>query len=111
MKQFIYLCGMMLITMNIMAQIDPYDRNWDTIVLDDFSTPGRTWVSWSFMSSDQQWMAYPGHGVTHGKELMVYQYNQCHFNTNDSVMELVSEFDYSNDIPAHQYELPAWMKP
>ena len=37
MKKFIYLCGMMLITINIMAQIDPYDRNWDTVFFDDFS--------------------------------------------------------------------------
>ena len=36
MKKFLYLCGMMLLCMNVMAQIDPYDRNWDTIVFDDF---------------------------------------------------------------------------
>jgi hypothetical protein len=39
MKKIIYLCAMMLLCLNMMAQIDPYDKNWDTIVFDDFSTP------------------------------------------------------------------------
>ena len=109
MKKFVYLCCMMLLNMNIMAQIDPYDRNWDTVVFDDFSIPGRTWTPWSFMSSDQQWRAYPGFGVTNGKELQVYQFNNCVFN--DTVMEIVSIFDEGNDIPNHSYYLPSWMKP
>lgn len=112
MKKFLYLCGMMLISLNMMAQIDPYDRNWDTIVYDDFSTPGRFWHYWSFRSNDGVWRAYPGTGVTHGDdELMVYQYNQCHFNDNDQVMELVADYDTANLIPSHSYSLPSWMKP
>lgn len=109
MKKFIYLCGMMLLCLNVMAQIDPYDKNWDTIVYDDFSTPGRYWHSWSFKSNDGVWRAYPGHGVTHGKELQIYQYRQCHFNDNGNHMELVSEYDVDNSIPVHGYELPSWM--
>ncbi len=31
MKKFIYLCGMMLLSLNMMAQIDLNDPNWDTV--------------------------------------------------------------------------------
>lgn len=94
-----------------MAQIDPYDMNWDTIVFDDFSTPNRFWYSWSFKSNDDLWRAYPGSGVTHGKELQVYQFDNCHFNDNDNVMELVAEYDTSHRIPINDYDLPSWMHP
>jgi beta-glucanase (GH16 family) len=109
MKKFLYFCGMILLSMNVMAQIDPYDRNWDTIVYDGFSTPGRFWHHWSFCSNDGVWRAYPGFGVTNGKELQVYQFDNCHFNDNDNVMELVSEFDEKDSIPTHHYALPSWM--
>lgn len=111
MRKFVYLCGMMLFCLNMMAQIDPYDRNWDTIVLDDFSTPGRYWHNWSFISNDDLWRAYPGHGVTHGDELMIYQYDQCHFNDNDNYMELIAEYDTTHRIPINDYKLPFWMYP
>ena len=109
MKKFAYLCAMMLITTNIMAQIDTCDLNWDRILNEDFSTPGRTWNRWSFKSSDDNWRAYPGFGVTNGKELQVYQFSQCHFNDDDGFMELVSEYDVHGSIPSHHYDLPSWM--
>lgn len=37
MKKFLYLCGMMLMGLNMMAQIDLNDRNWDTLFMEDFS--------------------------------------------------------------------------
>lgn len=110
MKKNSFLCAMMLLCLDMMAQIDPYDRNWDTIMFDDFSVPGRTWVSWSFLSSDQQWRAYPGSGVTHGdEELMVYHYSQSRFNDSNQTMELVANYDTANLIPNHLYSLPSWM--
>ena len=111
MKKFIYFCGMILLSLNMMAQIDPYDRNWDTIVNEDFSTPARTWIHETFTSSDGLWRAYPGHGVTHNDDLMDYQYSQCHFNDNDQTMELVAVFDSTHRIPIHNYALPLWMYP
>ena len=111
MKKFLYLCAMMTLSMNMMAQIDPYDRNWDTIVLDDFNTLGRTWVVESFLSSDDLWRAYPGSGVTHGKQKHVYQFSQCRFNLTDETMELVAEYDVNGRIPQNDYYLPKWMWP
>ena len=37
MKKFVYLCGMMLLSMNIMAQIDLNDQNWECFIDEDFS--------------------------------------------------------------------------
>lgn len=37
MRKFLYLCGIMLLCVNVMAQIDPNDKNWDTLFIDDFS--------------------------------------------------------------------------
>ena len=112
MKKLLYLCGMILLSMNIMAQIDPYDHNWDTVLNEDFSIPGRTWIPWSFKSSDDNWRAYSGDGVTLGSiYYMVYQFGQCHFNDNNQTMELVAEYDTLHLIPTHNYSLPSWMLP
>ena len=104
MKKFIYLCGMMLLSLNIMAQIDLNDPNWDTVLFDDFTIPGRYWIDSSFISSDSVWKAY-SNGLTHGKNKMIYQYSHCHFNDTAGYMELVAE--YARDsILAHNYHLP-----
>ena len=44
MKKFLYLCGMMLLSLNMMAQIDLNDKNWDTVFIEDFSGI-RSWDS------------------------------------------------------------------
>ena len=41
MKKFIYFCGMMLLSLNMMAQIDTFDDNWEPIITDDFDQPSR----------------------------------------------------------------------
>ena len=104
MKKFIYLCGMMLLSLNMMAQIDLNDRNWDTVLFDDFTIPGRYWIDSSFISSDSVWKAY-SNDLTHGNNKMIYQYSHCHFNDTAGYMELVAE--YARDsILAHNYHLP-----
>ena len=104
MKKFIYLCGMMLLSLNIMAQIDLNDRNWKNVLNDDFDLSGRYWIDSSFISSDSVWKAY-SNGLTHGNNKMIYQYSQCHFNDTAGYMELVAE--YARDsIVAHNYHLP-----
>ena len=76
---------------------------------DDFTTPGRTWDSNTFHSSDGLWRAYPGSGVTHGNEKQVYQFSQCRFNDIDGTMELVAAYDANGRIPNNDYYLPLWM--
>ena len=59
MKKFIYLCGMMLLSLNMMAQIDVNDKNWKRVFSDSFSDSGRSWVNWiSF--PDKKWRGYSG---------------------------------------------------
>ena len=109
MKKFIYLCGMMLLSMNIMAQIDLNDRNWKNVFNDTFSDSGRSWMNW-ISSPDKKWRGYNGSGVTNGTlEHQVYQYSNCVFNLAEGTMELVAEYDSDGCIPSNCYVLPSWM--
>ncbi len=109
MKKFIYFCGMMFLSLNMMAQIDLDDQNWRCRLNEDFTTPGRYWIDTSWISSDSVWKAYSSN-VIHGDyahhNKMVYHYKQCHFNDVDGYMELVAEYDSLHSIPAHNYTLP-----
>ena len=107
MKKFIYLCGMMLLSLNIMAQIDLNDQNWDFnhVFLDEFNTT-RTWDTISWISlPDSVWKAYYG-TIIHGRETQIYQYDHCQFDAANGVMRFISEFDDDSLIPHHQYRLP-----
>ena len=107
MKKIVYLCGMMLLSMNMMAQIDLYDKNWKKTFSDEFTETGRSWVNWS-SSPDKKWRGYSGSRVTGGKcEHQVYQYSHCHFCPVEGTMKLVSE--YCDTIWKNTYPLPGWM--
>ena len=56
MKKFLYLCGMILFSLDIMAQIDTYDQNWDTLFIEDFSGIRQ----WSSLWEDQD-LSEPNH--------------------------------------------------
>ena len=97
---------MMLLCLDMMAQIDLNYINWEIDIDEEFDISGRTWNTLSFLSSDNLWRAYPGNGVTVSNYPMVYQFTQCHFNDIDEVMELISE--YHSQI-TNNYYLPKWM--
>lgn len=107
MKKFVYLCGMFMLNLNMMAQIDMNDPNWDTVFYDDFTT-SRSWRPSDWYSiPDLLWRARPENHITHGdREGQIYQYDHCQFDINEGVVKLVSEFDATNKIPTHQYALP-----
>ena len=109
MKKFLYLCLLITICLDLMSQIDPYDKNWDTIFYDDFST-FRTWDSIRWRSHpDTTWKALAGNGITHGNsghEKQLYQYNNCIFNTTDNTVQLVSKYDWEGKIPSWNYSIP-----
>ena len=100
---------MVLLSLNMIAQIDLNDRNWECVLDEEFSTIGRTWDTLTFYSSDGLWRGYPGSGVTHGNELMVYQFSQCCFDDTNHMMRLVAQYDRTGRIPRHDYYLPSWM--
>lgn len=108
MKKFVYLCGMMLLSLSIMAQIDLNDKNWDIghAFLEEFDT-NRSWDENSWISlPDSIWKAYYGN-VIHGIEAQIYQYDHCLFDTTNSMMRIISEYDAYDSIPLYHYQLPS----
>jgi len=108
MKKFIYLCGMMLLSMNMMAQIDLNDRNWEHVFYDDFTTANRYWNASDWYSMpDLFWRARPERHITHGSlEYQIYQYNHCQFDVINGTMKLIAEYDNNDSIKYHNYALP-----
>ena len=106
MRKTTYLCVMMLLSMNMMAQIDLNDSNWRRTFYDDFTVTGRSWHNWQSYP-DKKWMGYPGSGVTTTGGFQVYQYSNCIFSPNDGTMKLVGE--YCDTICRNTYPLPGWM--
>jgi len=107
MKKITYLCVMMLLCMDMMAQIDTTDWNWRLVFEDDFSTPGRYWNTQYRDMPLMKWAAYSvGSGVTHGThEHQVYQRSQCVFDMTDSTINLVSSY-VGGPLVETQCELP-----
>lgn len=108
MKRFLYLCALIIMSLNAMAQIDLNDPNWECVFSDDFSH-GRTWNSSSWQTvPDKKWRAYNGYSITHGGkyERQIYQYDHCVFDTVNGVVNLVSEYDAMGKIPDWDYSLP-----
>ena len=98
----------MLLSLNMMAQIDLNDTTWRKTFSDDFTVSGRSWYIWS-SCPDKKWRGYPGSGVTSGGDFQVYQYSNCQFFPSEGKMKLVAEYDSTNRIRNNQYELPGWM--
>lgn len=100
---------MMMLSMNMMAQIDFNDGNWERVFYDDF-TISRYWdVSDWYSMPDLYWRARPERHITHGSlEYQIYQYDHCLFDAIDGTMKLIAEYDI-NAIKYHNYALPEMM--
>lgn len=100
MRKFVYLCGMMLLCMNIKAQIDPYDQNWDTIVFDNFDEPNRQFNN-TFQEPLGKWLSfcptlYPS-GVTKSDGHSIFQWNHCVIDANNG--NLLINSSHIGDVP------------
>ena len=114
MKKFIYFCGMMLLCLNMMAQIDLNDPNWERVFYDDFTNNiWDTWNNWEITHPDPighyySYLKESTSGVTHGpNEHQIYQRDNCQFGNGE--MRLVSEYEGGPDmLPIHcsDYDLP-----
>jgi len=107
MKKFVYLCGMMLLSLNMMAQID-LNQGWSLVLEEQFSGNGRTWDSTYYeklpsnIPADSNWKCLwrvdsPEQidGVTKSNYLHAYQRCNTLFNNevlNDDKMRLVAEY-------------------
>jgi hypothetical protein len=113
MKKFLYLCVMMTLSLSLMAQIDPCDRNWDTIVLDDFNNNAwNTWYNWQITHPSGRYYTFipdwPS-GVSRGEsEHQVYQRENCLFN-NTCTLRFVTIYEGGPDntpLLCGDYDIP-----
>lgn len=114
MKKIIYLCGMMLLCLDMMAQIDPYDRNWDTIMFDGFSTPNRQFNN-TFQEPLGRWISYSNaawpSGVTKPTTNQVYQWGNCQFDAANEKFIIKCWYEPDSPIQCGDYDiapLPGW---
>lgn len=114
MKKFVYLCGLILLSMNVMAQIDPYDQNWQTVVFDDFNQPNRQFDS-TFQEPDSLWTAFSHWNYPSGVTLnvannhQIYQWSNCTIDAPSSNLKLFAKCKSCTPIScdAHYYLPPA----
>jgi len=106
MKKFVYLCGMMLLSLNVMAQIDLNDNTWKRTFCDDFTASGRYWQE-DWLSSDKKWRGYSGMGVTTKGGFEVTQYANSIFCPAEEKIKLVAR--YCDTICNNTYPLPGWI--
>lgn len=114
MKKIIYLCGMMLLSLNTMAQIDFNNPNWEQVFYDDFTnTSWDTWNTWEIthpypMGHYYAYQHESSSGVTHGSnEHQVYQRENCQLGNGE--LKLVCDYVGGPDklpLQCSDYDLP-----
>ena len=108
MKKFVYLCGMMLLSLNIIAQA-PLDKNYSPVFSDDFDETGRYWYRF-IEYPNKYWRAfckeyYPA-GVTRGTdEHQVYREQNCVFVPAESSIKLIGEYA-GHRLQCGEYNVP-----
>ncbi|MBR0178010.1 MAG: family 16 glycosylhydrolase [Bacteroidales bacterium] len=121
MKKFVYLCGMMLLSMNMMAQIDPYDQNWHLYLNEEFEGNNRSWgrdfvevnpdtISLWHCFYDDYW---PSCITLDKNQHSIFQRTHCLFNDginfSDGIFRIVAERINPNSIASvgcGDYEFP-----
>lgn len=111
MRKIFYLCGMMLLCMDMMAQIDENDKNWKVRYYDDFDAMGRQFGS-DFHEPLGKWISYAWclwpSGVTKSNCYQIYQYDRAVFDAANNVIRLNSQYIQSTPISCDDnvYEFP-----
>lgn len=95
MKKIIYLCGMILLSLNMIAQIDPNDANWECFINEDFSDNLYWDNHWEDQNGQQNhipfWKCFADErwysGVTGSiRERHAYQRNNSFFAPNHTLV-------------------------
>lgn len=113
MKKIVYLCCLIVLSMNLKAQIDPYDNNWEIGIIDHFNDPNRQFDN-TFQEPQRKWISYSDclwpSGVTKLNYLHIYQWNHCLIDAPNSVIKLNSSFIRSTPISCNEqpnyYDIP-----
>lgn len=113
MKKLVYICCLIVLSMNLKAQIDPYDNNWDTLLLDNFSNASwNTWDNWLISHNDGYYKAFLSEwssGVSRGSsEHQVYQRENCIWGNNGGLQIISSYRGGPNKQPllCGEYDIP-----
>lgn len=109
MKKFVYLCGIILLSMNMMAQIDLNDKNWKEVLIKNFDDSLSYW-EWNhniFSNSDYSWKAYLGYLVSPDSLYQIYQFENAQYDYLNGTMKLVANYDTLHKIPDSIFYLPA----
>lgn len=112
MKKLVVLCCIMILSLNMLAQIDVNDGNWQCVLDEQFDegTSHWKWDTDRFLNTgDYSWKSFLATIVPKG-EHEIYQFGNCQISTADSTMRLVAYYD-SACIHRNNYSLPKWMKP
>lgn len=105
MKRIIFICSLILLNVNVMAQYYKGD-NYQVTFEDDFEDR-RYWDRATFRESKNKWRAYLyGYRLTHGEwERQVYQPSQCIFDADAGMAKLVADY-ISSQITCDEVILP-----
>lgn len=106
MKKITYLCAMLLLSINAMAQIDLNDDNWELVIYDDFTGAGRGWHQYNFKElttpthTEALWCCFPMGWhcfvFTDDYHHQVYQPSQSVFT--NGTLRLDSRYTGPNDL-------------
>ena len=108
MKRILYLCVIMTLSMNMMAQIDLNDQNWHGSLIENFDETVSYW-QWhtnNFSNSNYRWKAFLGNHIDTDNLNHLYQFNNARYDSINGAMLLVSEYDTLKLIPHYQFALP-----
>ena len=107
MKKFIYFCGMMLLSLNMMAQTCP-DPNWEGFLIENFDEASSYW-RWdtnNFSNKNHKWKAYHGNRIESDSLLHIYQFANAQYDSIEHTMNLVAVFDSMGRIQDTLFYLP-----
>ena len=114
MKKVLYLCLLITICLDAMAQFDPNDKNWDTVFIEDF-TGNRYWNTLTFKegsnSENRRWECHASEwtsGVTLSNDKHhAYQPSQAVFCGNGG-MNLIAKHISDNPLICNiDYQIPS----
>ena len=110
MKKFVYLCSMLLLCLNMMAQIDPYDQNWgnEPVFSDYFDESNRQFNN-TFQEPLGQWISYSNaawpSGVTMPTTNQVYQWGNCQFDSTNEKFIINCWYEPNSPIQCGSYDI------
>lgn len=110
MKKIIYLCAMMLLCTDIMAQIDLNDKNWGSgpVFYDNFDEANRQFDN-IFQEPLGKWISYSKgawpSGVTKPSTNQVYQWGNCQFDSSHETMNINCWYEPNSPIQCGSYDI------